>query len=273
MQQARASGLDIRVIECACRNAAAARNRGIRIATGDAIALLDADDLWLDHHLESAMALLSSSDDVAYISGFDRMFPDGAVLESVIAPLDRPSFGIDSLEYIEMLASGFTFGHLTVVYRMDRLAEVGLYDEVMLNRHDFDLWLRVVAGKSWSCDPLPTARYRVDTPGALTGNIARGNYFGLRAMVNNLPRYGSPAYRTMLRTAARRAMTTGLVNGTDEEYHLAKKLALPHLSLQDRLLFGCFGQRSGLLSKAIQFSRARRFPPQGSATTDEANVD
>ena len=254
----RGNKLNVRVIECTCRNAAAARNLGIRAATGDAIALLDADDYWLSHHLESAQELLEAGGDVAYLSGFKRILPDGKMLSSMIGPLDHPTQNIPSLDYIEALANGFIFGHLTVVYRMERLAEVGLFDESLLNRHDFDLWLRVVAKHTWCCDPQPTAVYRVDTPGSITSNLVRGNYCGLKAVAKSLPHYGSTTYRTMLRIAARRAMTTGLVNGSNAEYQRARKLAWQHLSLQDRVLFGCLGQRSGLLSKAIGLNRTRK---------------
>jgi len=252
------SGLTVQLIECSCRNAAAARNLGIREATGDAIAMLDADDYWLDHHLESAGNLLEKGNDVAFMSGFERIGADGRTIPPILGPMPGPMNGIPALDYIDIHLNGFIFGHLTVAYRLDRLREVGCFDEELLSRHDFDLWLRVIAGKTWCCDPQPTAVYRVGTPGAITGHLVRGNYCTLKAVLNSLHDYNtSRAYIKMLRVAARRAMTTGLVNGTEEEYERAKKLAKDHLSHVDRLLFECFGRKSGMLSKGIQWKRAR----------------
>lgn len=251
------SGLTVQLIDCSCRNAAAARNLGIREATGDAIAMLDADDYWLDHHLESARDLLERGNDVAYMSGFERIGADGRTIPPIIGPMHGPTNGISSLDYIDIHLNGFIFGHLTIVYRLDRLQEVGLFDEELLSRHDFDLWLRVIAGKTWCCEPQPTAVYRVGTPGAITGHLVRGNYCTLKAVLNSLCNYEtSRAYIKMLRTAARRAMTTGLVNGTEEEYDRAKTLARDHLAYSDRLLFEYFGRKSGILSKLIQWKRA-----------------
>ena len=254
----RARAMTIQIIECSCRNAAAARNLGIKASAGDAIALLDADDYWLDHHLESAEALLSKGNDVAYISGFNRILWNGKILQPTLASIEHPTTGISPLDYITIREKNFVFGHLTVVYLKSRLEEVGLFDETMLSRHDFDLWLRVIAGKTWCCDPEPTAVYRVGTPGAITSHTARGHYFELRCIVNNLPDYRKISlYQNILHIAARRAMTTGLVDGSPEDYERAKQLAWRYMTLHDKLLFLFLGQRAGLLSKIIVFRRKR----------------
>ena len=53
----RASGVEVRLLHSNGRNAAAARNVAIRKATGDWVALLDADDVWYPNHLERAYRL------------------------------------------------------------------------------------------------------------------------------------------------------------------------------------------------------------------------
>src|SRR6056297_2357280 len=67
-EQARATGLDLKLIDSDFGNAAAARNLGIEHATGDWLAFLDADDIWYPNHLEEAAGLLQGSDDVGYFS-------------------------------------------------------------------------------------------------------------------------------------------------------------------------------------------------------------
>lgn len=53
-------GNRVRLITQANAGCAAARNHGVRVATGDHIAFLDADDLWMPFKLEVQLAALSS---------------------------------------------------------------------------------------------------------------------------------------------------------------------------------------------------------------------
>ena len=51
------------------RGMSAARNLGIRNATGDYIALLDADDVWLPHKLEQQVVILGAQPEAAMVYG------------------------------------------------------------------------------------------------------------------------------------------------------------------------------------------------------------
>jgi glycosyltransferase involved in cell wall biosynthesis len=62
-----ADGVPLRYLPQANQGAGAARNRGIRAATGDWIALLDSDDTWLPHKLAAARALIAADDAVDFI--------------------------------------------------------------------------------------------------------------------------------------------------------------------------------------------------------------
>src|SRR2546430_433683 len=56
-------GVGVRVLSSGARNAAETRNIGIRAASGDCIALLDADDLWEPGHLEWCAQVLNQGGD------------------------------------------------------------------------------------------------------------------------------------------------------------------------------------------------------------------
>ena len=67
----------IRVIPTKFGNAASARNAGIEVATGDWIALLDADDVWYPNHLERAAGLLEGTRDVAFMANHHWLVEQG----------------------------------------------------------------------------------------------------------------------------------------------------------------------------------------------------
>ena len=65
------SGVPATVLNVKMRNAAAARNAGIEVATGEWLALLDADDVWYRNHIARFAKLAGCSSDVAFISNHD----------------------------------------------------------------------------------------------------------------------------------------------------------------------------------------------------------
>src|SRR6184192_1546701 len=74
------TSVPVKLLRVGFNNAAAARNAGIEIATGDWIALLDADDIWYPNHLARAAELLEATDDVAFMSNHDWIGLDGEII-------------------------------------------------------------------------------------------------------------------------------------------------------------------------------------------------
>ena len=75
------SGVSVTLLHVVARNAAAARNAGIEAASGDWIALLDADDMWYPNHLARAVQLLRDSEDIAFMSNHDWIGLQGERLD------------------------------------------------------------------------------------------------------------------------------------------------------------------------------------------------
>jgi hypothetical protein len=114
---------------------ARARNTGIRRATGELVAFLDADDEWLPDKLAKQ---------VAY---FDR-YPETGLLHTGIVG-EPPSLrlaGPPRAMFCELFHTAFFINTLTVMVPRRVLDEVGLFDERReVHIEDWDLWLRIAA--------------------------------------------------------------------------------------------------------------------------------
>src|SRR5215469_13878045 len=122
------------------RGLAGARNTGIRAATGDLVALLDADDIWMPDYLQVQAGYLKNHPEYDLVYCNARFFGDHIH---------------DGLEYMEVCDS---VGEATasaiitrrchvfvsVTARRSVLASL-LFDETLRSCEDFDCWLRLTA--------------------------------------------------------------------------------------------------------------------------------
>src|SRR5262245_50054747 len=251
------SGVPVKLLHVSARNAAVARNAGIDAASGDWIALLDADDVWYENHLARAAALLSKTNDVAFMSDHDWIGLQGELLpvpEGFRCKLTAPCSGMDVEQFFHS-ENGFHFGHSTVLYRLDRVRAVGMFDPSQRRRHDSDLWIRMIADQSWTYDTVKSVGYRENTPGSISKAEAECDYFYLRALVKNHDRVRSSVYRRHLTREARRAMGIAFVDGSSEHYALIHDLAWWHLSAKYRCFYRCASAWPSLARGLIRTKR------------------
>jgi glycosyltransferase involved in cell wall biosynthesis len=239
-------------------NAAASRNTGIEAATGDWIALLDADDVWYPNHLARAAELLRPTTDVAFMSNHDWIDLEGRVIpipEEHRCKLLAPQTGMSIDDYYKLNETGFHFGHSTVLYRRDRVIEVGAFDTTQKRRHDIDLWLRVIAGRTWTYDTVKSVGYRENTPGSISGDEMECDYYYLRALVKNLNRIDTPRHRKHLARQSRRAMGIAFVAGPPDHYARIRQLSWPYLSWFFKFFYKCGSLYPDALRRLIKAKR------------------
>jgi glycosyltransferase involved in cell wall biosynthesis len=161
---ARASG--VRWISEPDRGLSDAMNKGIRLARGDVIGWLNADDIYLPHALERVSTAFGTRPDARWLTG--RCM----IIDAHGAEIRRPITA-----YKSQLLRHYGFGlHLThnfvsspsTFVRRRAFDDVGLLDERFRYSMDYDLWLRL--GRMQPpivLDGAPLAAFRM-APGSLS---------------------------------------------------------------------------------------------------------
>jgi glycosyltransferase involved in cell wall biosynthesis len=135
----------IRCLRQARQERAAARNRGIAESSGDLVAFLDADDVWLPEKLARQLAVLAEEPGAAFCYTLAR-FIDA---QGNPLPVRKPPHALRGRIFPQLMRANRIILS-SVVVRRAALEQVGLFDPTIrpLRCEDWDLWLRLARGFS-----------------------------------------------------------------------------------------------------------------------------
>jgi GT2 family glycosyltransferase len=134
---------------------AAARDTGMKASSGNLIALLDQDDRWLPHKVETQVRdLCNHPRAVLAHSSYYRIRGEGERIGVTRLP-EREWQPLPSLLIDVPIASG------TALMRRAAIERAGGFDPETAGTDDWDLWLRMAAqGGTFYCNSEPLAEYR-----------------------------------------------------------------------------------------------------------------
>lgn len=156
-------GSRIKVLHQRNAGAATARNTGAKIATGDWLALLDADDLWEPTKLERQLAVTTSTCSYTNRSNFGSR-GDVPELQSDITAMH------DGDLFLPLLLEGNFMTNSSVMVRRHVFERLGGFTRQLTNAEDWDLWLRIAEHHRVSYCPEPLVRYRFHNGGKSRNN-------------------------------------------------------------------------------------------------------
>lgn len=173
------------VIQQANQGVAAARNKGIANATGEWIAFIDADDIWLPGKLEAQWRLLSTQPRarMAYTAWYvwpcTEPEPAEALMEELEAEKGESGqwSGPSGWIYPELLEDCCVWTSTVLAHR-SLFDEIGVFDEKLPIGEDYDLWLRASRVTPILRVSLPLALYRMH-PNSITKSAPAINFQAL----------------------------------------------------------------------------------------------
>jgi len=129
----------LKVVHCDRLGRSRALNLGLESCASPYVAILDADDVALPHRLHSQIAYLDTNADVALVGSRYRPFidKDGNSLHEDIFPVEFSKIARELKGY------GCPLFHSSVMFRKEKIRDLGGYDETLSACEDWDLYVRL----------------------------------------------------------------------------------------------------------------------------------
>ncbi len=146
---------------------AASRNRGFAHSSGEYIAFLDADDLWIPTKLEAQLKALQDNPEAAVAYSWSHCIDEKGKF------LREASHSTTSGDvYAKLLLCDFLDNGSNPLIRREALIEVGGFDESLPPAEDWDMWIRLAASYHFVAVPYPHILYR-QSPNSCSANLLR----------------------------------------------------------------------------------------------------
>ena len=151
-------GSKIKYIYQENKGVSAARNNGIRNASGEFVAFLDSDDAWLPEKIELQVAEMLKSPQCGLVScGF--YLCDEELKE--VSQGSKPSYPNKNEFMVAMLFGNQVGGGSCALIRKDCFQKSGLFNEKLQGTEDWEMWFRLVKYYEMRFVDKPLIRIRV----------------------------------------------------------------------------------------------------------------
>lgn len=162
--------------------AGAARNAGLNAATGELVAFLDDDDVWLPSHIRPHLAILDARPEIegvfAQVMAVDEQLNELAGPWPWVAPPEGD-------ELVRNMLSGYYPQIGATIVRASAAKGVGLFDVALLGDQDWDWQIRLARRRKVAFTATPCVLFRQRPPGSYDALRFRRLGFGRRVFLRH----------------------------------------------------------------------------------------
>lgn len=172
--QAVASRHGAKYLRVPSKGAGAARNEGLRAASGEFIAFLDDDDVWLPGHLRQHIELLDSTPTL------DAVLAQVVSVDSNLKPISDPwpkEHPGEGNALIRKMLSGFFPQIGSLLVRSSAREGIGLFDNQLTGGQDLDWMLRIARLRRLGFVSVPSVLFRTKPDGVFDDLYRRRAHF------------------------------------------------------------------------------------------------
>lgn len=119
------------------QGANAARNIGACHAKGTYLAFLDDDDIWLKNKLEIQLIHFTDNIGMVYSNGY-------LITSNLKCLYTKPEYFVTEGNLYRLFLYNYIGPTVTALIKRDCFLDVGMFDETMPSKQDYDLWIRLV---------------------------------------------------------------------------------------------------------------------------------
>ena len=168
------------------KGASSARNTGIKEASGEYVAFLDSDDMWIKNKLEKQIEFIKNDPEIGLLgTGCYEMINMGKMIYKKIFPAKNEILQKDLIKYNPFIQS-------SVIVEKDVFNDIDLYDEKFKESEDYDLWLRIAQKYKVANLPEALVTKRYYEKGLSKNKDSKQLYFALKAKKNAIKRKQYP---------------------------------------------------------------------------------